>query len=238
MLLAERPSPVTTSASDRAALAAAAPRAGAVAGILFAVLFGASVVLARVSVPADWADVSAWTGSTVGRASLAIRLVPFACIFFLWFVGVIRDRLGPYEDKFFATVTLGSALVFVALTLASAAIGGGLFDSYRVGESGSNPIFGTEALPLGVYLFVRHVADRVFNGYAVKMAGVFMISLGTLWRSTGTMPRALSWTTYLLALVMLITFSTSLWMLLTFPAWVSLVSAYILITNLRAKGAN
>jgi hypothetical protein len=77
------------------------------------VLFGASIVLARLSVPANSADASAWTASTLGRASLAMRLTLFAGIFFLWFVGVMRDRLGVSEDKFLATVTLGSALIFV-----------------------------------------------------------------------------------------------------------------------------
>jgi len=49
------------------------------------------------------------------------------------------------------------------------------------------------------------------------------------------MPRLLSWITYLLALGMLVAFSHSLWLLLIFPAWVLLVSVYILITNLRPK---
>jgi hypothetical protein len=142
-------------------------------------------------------------------------------------VGVIRDRLGAYEDKFFATVTLGSALVFVALTLASSAIAGGLVYIYSTG--------GTEALPLGVYPFVHSIVNLAFNNYTVKMASVFMFSLGTLWRSTRVMPGPLTWITYLLALVMLVTFSHSMWMLLIFPAWVLLVSIYILITNLRRK---
>jgi hypothetical protein len=193
------------------------------------------VVLVRLSVPADSTDVSAWTASALGRASLAMRLIPFACIFFLWFVGVIRDRLGAAEDKFFATVTLGSALVFVALTLASSALAAGLVDSYRLGGPDSSAVSGTEALPLGVYLFVRSVTQRAFNSYAVKMASVFMFSLGTLWRSTGVMPRLLTWITYLLALGMLVTFGSSLWMLLIFPAWVLFISVYILITNLRPK---
>jgi len=30
--------------------------------------------------------------------------VPFAGIAFLWFIGVLRDRLGEFEDRFFATV--------------------------------------------------------------------------------------------------------------------------------------
>lgn len=224
---------MTKSAPFKVPQAVTAPRAGAVAGILFATLFGISVVLVRLSVPINSADVSAWTASTLSSAALALRLIPFSGIFFLWFVGVMRDRLGASEDKFFATVTLGSALVFVAMTFASAALAWGLFDSYRINESDSIP--GTQAMPLEIYLFVRSVANQAFNIYAVKMASVFMLSLGTLWRSTGVMPRPLSWITSLLALAMLVTFSYSLWMLLIFPAWVLLISVYTLITNLLPK---
>ncbi len=215
------------SVPSKAAQAITAPRAGAVAGILFAVLFGVSVILIRLSVPADSADVAAWTESSLSRAAFAMRLMPFAGILFLWFVAVVRDRLGASEDKFFATVSFGSALVFVALTFASSAVAAGLFDSYLTG--------GSEALPVGVYLFVRSVIDQAFNIYAVKMASVFMLSLGTLWRRTGVFPLPLSLITYLLAVVMLVTFSMSLWMLLVFPAWVLLVSVYILVNNLRRK---
>ena len=221
------PSNMTISPTNKAVQAATAPRAGAVAGILFAVLFGISIVLIRLSVLTGSDDVSAWTANTLGRATLAVRLIPFACIFFLWFVGVIRDRLGASEDKFFATVTLGSALVFVALTLASSAVTGGLFYTYSTG--------GAEALPLGVYPFVHSIVNLVFNNYTVKMASVFMVSLATLVRITGVMPRMLSYLTYFLALVMLVTFSASLWLLLIFPAWVLLVSVYLLITNLYSK---
>jgi hypothetical protein len=220
-------SSITTSATDKATQAITAPRAGAVAGILFAALFGVSVVLIRLSVPANSADASAWTPDTLNRAILALRLIPFAGIFFLWFVGVIRDHLGAAEDRLFATVTLGSGLVFLALTLASCALAGGLIGSLLTG--------GSQALPPGVYLFARSVTDLAFNTYAVKMASVFMLSLGTLWRSTRVVPRPLVYFTYLLALGMLVAFSRSLWLLLIFPAWVLLVSVYILINNLRPK---
>jgi hypothetical protein len=218
---------MTTPATHETTQAITAPRAGAVAGILFAALFGASVVLIRLSVPANSADASAWTPSTLNHATLALRLIPYAGIFFLWFVGVIRDRLGAAEDKFFATVTLGSALVFLALTLASCAVAGGLLGSLLTG--------GSQGLPLGMYLFARSVTVLAFNTFAVKLASVFMFSLATLWRSTRVMPPPLSYLTYLLALVMLLAFSASLWLLLIFPAWVLLVSIYILITNLRPK---
>jgi hypothetical protein len=67
------------------------------------------------------------------------------------------------------------------------------------------------------------------------LASVFMLFLGTLWRRTGVMPRPFVYFTYLLALVMLFAIRQSLWLLLIFPAWVLLVSVYILMTNLRRK---
>jgi hypothetical protein len=50
---------------------------------------------------------------------------PFAGIAFLWFIGVVRDRLGHLEDQFFPTVFFGSGLLFLAMTFASAALAGG-----------------------------------------------------------------------------------------------------------------
>jgi hypothetical protein len=74
---------MTTPATRKATQAITAPRAGAIAGILFAALFGISVILIRLSVPANSADASAWTPSTLNRATLALRLIPYAGIFFL-----------------------------------------------------------------------------------------------------------------------------------------------------------
>ena len=74
---------------------------------------------------------------------------------------------------------------------------------------------------------------RVTNVYAVKMAGVFMISLATIWVRTRLMPRSLAFLTYVLALGLLLTISSSPWVTLIFPAWVCAVSVYILMTNLR-----
>ena len=53
---------------------------------------------------------------------LALELVPFEGIAFLWFLGVVRDRIGQREDRFFATVFLGSGLLFVALLFVASAV--------------------------------------------------------------------------------------------------------------------
>ena len=69
---------------------------------------------------------------------MALGLVPFAGIAFLWFVGVIRDRIGEHEDRFFATVFLGSGLLFVAMVFVGAAAVGGLLSDPAL-QSGSVP---------------------------------------------------------------------------------------------------
>ena len=51
--------------------------------------------------------------------TLALNIIPFAGIAFLWFMGVLRDRFGQQEDRFFATVFLGSGLLFLAMLFAA-----------------------------------------------------------------------------------------------------------------------
>src|ERR1700684_210855 len=81
------------------------PRAVAVAGIVYSVLLIAALALLRVSTPADAGSAGAWLSDSARRTavSVALGLVPFAGIAFLWFVGVIRDRIGGNEDRFFGT---------------------------------------------------------------------------------------------------------------------------------------
>ncbi|SDC99298.1 hypothetical protein [Rhodococcus tukisamuensis] len=194
------------------------PRSAAVAGILFAVLFGTSLVLMRTALPADPFAVTAWTGSAASRMAAALVLAPFAGIAFLWFIGVVRDRLGDLEDRFFATVFLGSGLLFLAMAFVSTAVAGGILAMSR--HAG-----GSEA---EIVYFGREVMLQVSNVYAVRMAGVFMISLGTIWLRTGLMPRWLVMTTYLLSLTLLLVVSLSLWVTLVFPVWVLVISVFIL----------
>ena len=103
-----------------------APRAAAIAGILFSLLLIASVLLVRVSVPADPREAGAWLTTRAPTVALAMNLVPLSGVAFLWFIGVLRDRLGMHEDRLFATVFLGSGLLFLAMLFLSAATAGGI----------------------------------------------------------------------------------------------------------------
>ena len=86
------------------------PRAAGIAGIVFSLLLATTLVLIRLAAPSGGAKASRGSPITGTQRSvvIALNLVPFAGIAFLWFIGVIRDKVGDREDRFFATVFLGS----------------------------------------------------------------------------------------------------------------------------------
>ena len=194
------------------------PRAAALAGVLFAVLFGAAIILIRSSLPEGVQPGSRWIDSGSDKIKLASELMPFAGICFLWFIGVVRANLGRFEDKFFATVTLGSGLLFLAMMFAASAVGVGLVESrhYAIGGTGEVGIFGQMLLL------------NLSKTYALRMAAVFMMSLATIWLRTGLMPRWLVAVTYLAALALIIGGDTTMWLTLAFPVWVLIVSVLFL----------
>ena len=194
------------------------PRAAALAGVLFAVLFTTSIVLIRTSLPEGAQPGSQWLEAGNDKIRLASELMPFAGICFLWFIGVVRANLGRYEDKFFATVTLGSGLLFLAMMFASAAVGAGLASaSHYSGGSAAGTVFGQMLLL------------KLSKTYALKMAAVFMMSLATIWLRTGLMPRWLTIATYVMALTLILAGETSMWLSLAFPFWVLIVSVLFLV---------
>jgi hypothetical protein len=199
-----------------------APKAAAIAGILFSVLLIISFVLILMATPPTPLNNETGLLSQTPAVLLALNLVPFAGIAFLWFMGVVRDTLGEREDQFFATVFLGSGLLFVAMLFISSAVTGSLllltsrFPEVEMGAS---------------YDLGRLVARETLSTYSIRMAGVFMISSSTLFLRTGVIPR---WTAFLgfgFAAIMLlrIGYINSLgWVMLLFPLWVLLVSLHIL----------
>ena len=205
------------------------PRAAAIAGILFAVLYSTSMILIQLSVPGTLMDQTAWLEDQASRVALALRIFPFAGIAFLWFLGVVRDRLGEFEDRFFSTVFFGSGLLFLAMSFIAAAVAGGILITIA-----ADPASLDES---DVLIYSRAVMYHASNVYGIRMAGVFMLSTGTIWIHTQIMPRWLTFLTYGLALVLLLGISLSLWMTLVFPGWVFMVSVYILILNYRRRTA-
>jgi len=207
------------------------PRAAAVAGIVFSVLLVVIFWIFRSAVPADPLDPGTWLADGSGSVALALNLIPFAGIAFLWFIGVLRDRLGPKEDRFFATVFLGSGLLFLATLFVAATVVGALLLIAPTIET-------TVTGPAPTFRFGRAVAYILFNVYAIKMAGVFMISTSTVVISTGIAPRWMAGIGYALAALVLLGSFYLNWSIMVLPLWVLLISVHILIENLRGRDSS
>lgn len=148
---------------------------------MFSVLLLTSLVLVWISVPADPQDAGEWLSGGWKRVNLAMNLMPFAGIAFLWFIGMVRDRLGKEEDRFFATVFLGSGLLFLAMMFASAAVAGGIISMFGMAPG--------MLIDSGLYTFGRTITYEIMNINTMKMAGVFIISTCTLSLRTRIFPR-------------------------------------------------
>ena len=73
------------------------------------------------------------------------------------------------------------------------------------------------------------------NIYAIKMAGVFMISTSTVFIRTNIVPRWVSILGYALALGLLFSIGIIDWISMVFPLWVLMLSVYILVENFRRQ---
>jgi MFS family permease len=201
------------------------PRAAAIAGIVFAILILVALSLLRFSDPVGEQILKAGSNGRAWMIVLALNLVPIAGVAFLWFIGVLRDRLGQREDRLFATVFLGSGLLFLSMLFCAAAVAG--VTTIALTAQPQRP-FNAD-----IFVVLHRLASDMMNVYATKMAAVFMFSTSTVAVYTDFAPRPIAILGYILALLLLFAAQYISWSFLVFPLWVLLLSGYILIDNLR-----
>ncbi|WP_328403827.1 hypothetical protein OHS70_33790 [Streptomyces sp. NBC_00390] len=207
------------------------PRAAGLVGILFALLLGGAIVLMRLALPDGESDVeNGWLTDPSRRRAVqtALDLVPFAGIFFLWFMGAVRARIGEAEDQFLATVFLGSGLLFVATLFGAAAAAGSLLVTAE--GSGAGP-------KAELRSFGQHFAYSLLTTYSMRMAAVFTFSASSIGHRLGVFPRWLSLLGYLVALTLLFVTDNVAWSELVFPLWALIVSVFILVASFRRRPA-
>jgi hypothetical protein len=164
------------------------PKAAAIAGMLFSVLLIVAFWLLRISVPADPQEPGSWLRTNSNTVALALNLMPFAGIAFLWFIGVLRDRLGDMEDRFFATVFFGSGLLFLAMLFTAAALVGAILIAFAMHPE---ELIGSATFSLrprrrlqlnerihdqgGERVYDHHVDDRHLHRHCAALVGGFRL---------------------------------------------------------------
>lgn len=205
------------------------PRAAGLVGIIFAILLAAAIILIRLTIPGEPSDGhSSWFTDPSRRRTVqtALDLIPFAGIFFLWFMGAVRARIGEAEDQFLATVFLGSGLLFVATLFGAAAAAGSLL----VTADGSGG-----ASKLELQSFGQHFTYSLLTTFSMRMAAVFTFSTSSIGHRLGVLPRWLSLLGYLVALTLLLVTDSIAWSELVFPMWALVISVYILVASFRPR---
>jgi hypothetical protein len=210
-----------------AARAIRTPRAAGVAGVVFALVLLAVLVLVRWAVPQDPLGSGEWLADPSRRraVNVAMELVPIAGIAFLWFLGAIRSRFGHMEDRFFATVFLGSGFVFVAMMFATAAIGASLYDTFSAAEAEQAQV---------LWQFGRRTTYSFMVVYSMRMAAVFVSVTTMILLRLRLMPTWLAAFGFVTTVIMLLVSQVVPWLELLFPVWALVLSAHILVTNMRA----
>src|SRR5260370_2489208 len=151
---------VTTATKPYRQEALVPPRGAAIAGVIFSLLTIVGLGLGRYAVPADPSSPGVWLTEPTHRNAvrLALDFVPFAGIAFLWFIGVLRSRLGEREDQFFATVFIASGLLYVACLFVASAVMDALIESVAAGN-----------IHAEVYYFCPHINNTLLSSFSIKI---------------------------------------------------------------------
>ena len=199
--------------------------AAAIAGVAYAILGVVGLVLLSRFPDLNQTDeqISAWFEDPANRTGLVVglNLMAISSIAFLWFVAVIRRRLGDLEDRFFGTVFFGSSIAFVAVWLASGAalatpaVAVTVYDGASVSHASASSAAGLGAA------FLLVIAPRI--------QAVFVITTSTLILRSRILPRWLAIAGCLIALAMFIVPLIVEPVGLGFPIWVFVVSVVILL---------
>jgi hypothetical protein len=201
----------------------------AAAGVVYAVLSVIALLIVQ-SVPgpssteAEWAE---WIADDGNRRSLyvALSLASISAVAFLWFVAVIRRRIGDREDRFFATVFFGSSLVHISLFLVMMSI---VAAPAMIWRSDTEISWDVVRLAEGMAIGILLVAGP-------RIQAVFVASTSTLFLRTGAMPKWLAYLGYGLAAGMFVFPIVTRPLGLGLPAFVLVSSVTIFFSQHRIE---
>lgn len=204
-----------------------AARIAAVSGLVFAVLIVVALVLLyrapSLSDP-DAAYVAFYAnGGDQLFVAVGLYLVPFAGIAFLWHMTAIRnvlDTITPTPSTMAHGLNLLAGVLFVTLLFAgTAAVGAVAFGIYFGHTPAEDPTTARALTALGYGLgFV----------FAVRGAGMFALTTTTLLRNAKVLPAIPAIVAYVLAAFLLLAVTKNPVAVLVFPAWVVLISVFLL----------
>jgi hypothetical protein len=198
--------------------------AAAIAGIVCAIGWSLSLrgLLSAPGMGAPDAEINEYyANSSNGTAAVVwLQVLVVSTIAFLWFIGVVRGRLGDREPRLFGTVFFGSSILLAALVFLSSALLSAPAVLLAVGERTPDP---------DVVSVTRAGAAVALSVFAPRIATLVMFSTASLGRATGALPNWLIWLTYGVGVFEFVNVSIAPATIYVVPAWIALVSIVLLV---------
>ena len=195
----------------------------AIAGIVCAAAWSVSLrgLLARPGLDASREEIARfYANHDRGHVGVLLALMVIGTVAYLWFVGVVRSRLGAGESRLVGTVFLGASVLLTGLMLVAASALAA--PSILLDVSGQVPDPGAAAL-------FRALAAVELSVFAARIATLVMFSTASLGLRTGAFPRWLVVVTYVVGVAEFVNVTLSTPTLYVFPAWIALVSVVLLV---------
>ncbi len=202
----------------------ASVEAAAVAGIVCAVgwSIGMRGLLAAPSIDATDDEIVRYFSEPYsgGAAVIYLQVVTVATLAFLWFIGVVRSRLGENEPRLFGTVFLGGGILLAGLIFVGASALAAPSVLLEVGGKAPDP---------GAASMTRAFAASILSVFAPRVTALVMLSTASLGRQTGALPRWLVLVSYAVGVGEFVNFTIREPSIYVFPAWIAVVSVVLLV---------
>ena len=210
-----------------------AARIAGIAGGVFVALFVAGSVLVAVAPdPAASDETLLSFYENEGKRLVVIMgayVIPFAGIAFMWFLASMRNLLREHQhgrDPIVVTMQLVSGTLFVAAAFVAAAA--------TVAQATQIAFFDQAETSATSLRQSASLGYALFFVFGIKMAGVFIATSSRLGR--GFLPRWLTITGVVFAVVLLLSAAIIQPLALLLPAWVAAVSVWLLLGPAREVG--
>lgn len=198
--------------------------AAAIAGLLCAVGWSLALrgLLGAPGIGAPAEEIDRFYADTANADAVVawLQVLVFATIAFLWFVGVVRGRIGDREPKLFGTVFFGASILLAALLFVGATL--------LAAPSLQTTVAGTAPEP-GAAALLRAAAAGVLTVFLPRVAMLVMFSTAGLGRATGALPRWLVIATYAVGVFELVNVTVDTPTIFLVPAWIAVVSVVLLV---------
>lgn len=198
--------------------------AAALAGIVCAIGWSVSFrgLLAGPSITATPREIARHYAApgTGLNALVLLQIATLGTIGFMWFIGVVRSRLGDHVPAVTSTVFIGAGILIAGLIFTGLAALAA--PAVLVEAGGKLPDPGEVAI-------TRAISISLLAIFAPRVATLVMLSTATLGRVTNALPRWLIILTYVLGAVEFLNVTINEPTIFLFPAWIALVSLVVLV---------